>query len=187
MTQNVDQLATGRYLPVEIPQLSKQALSMGRSGVIFTTLATSITVYSEKLETYTKWCRTSPFKSLNLLVLSLGMTWINLLSHSEQLLLFFDLQSLHSPQFDKNTGTTLSPSFTSSTCSPTLSTTLHSYAHTKQKHDHVMYTHVPCQRCNKFTNELWTIWLLRTQQLRARKLLEIKWVPAGEVHTFWIP
>jgi hypothetical protein len=62
--------------------------------------------------------------SLNLLVPSLGMPYWNLLPNLLQLLLFVLLQSLHSPQFGRNTGTTNSPSFTSSTCSPTLSTTL---------------------------------------------------------------
>jgi hypothetical protein len=85
---------------------------------------TSTTVYSEKLLTPNKWCTTSPFMSLNLLVPSLGMPYWNLLPNLLQLLLFVLLQSLHSPQFGRNTGTTNSPSFTSSTCSPTLSTTL---------------------------------------------------------------
>lgn len=121
---NTWRTGTRWYRPVEIPQLSKQALSTGSCGLILTTWATSTTVYSEKLETYKKWCTTSPFMSLNLLLPSLGISIGNFLLNTEQALLFLDWQSLHSLQLGKNTGTTLSPSFTSSTCSPTLSTTL---------------------------------------------------------------
>lgn len=114
------------YRPVETPQLSKQALSRGRSWLILTTLATSTTVYCAKLDTLKKWCTTSPFMSLNLLLWSLGMLREYLLYlNTEQLLLFLDLQSLHSLQFGRNTGTTMSPSFTSSTFSPALSTILY--------------------------------------------------------------
>lgn len=42
------------HSPVVTPQLSKQALSTGISELIFTTLATSKTVYSAKLETNKK-------------------------------------------------------------------------------------------------------------------------------------
>ena len=89
-----------------------------------TAWVTSTTVYSVKLETHKKWCNTSPFISLNLLVPSLGMSGESLFPNTEQLLLFSDSQSLHSPQFGRNTGNTISPSTNSSTCSPTLSTTL---------------------------------------------------------------
>ena len=112
--------------PVDTPQLSKQALSRGKWGLILTRCVTSTTVYWVKLETPKKWCTISPFMSLNLLLWSLGMSTLTFFLNTEQLLPFLDLQSLHSSQFGINTGTTISPSFTSSTCSPTLSTFLNS-------------------------------------------------------------
>uniref|UniRef100_A0A2P2KN24 Uncharacterized protein n=1 Tax=Rhizophora mucronata TaxID=61149 RepID=A0A2P2KN24_RHIMU len=83
----------------------------------------STTVYSEKLDTKRKWCITSPLRSLNLLVSSLGIQGETLKGSFEQRLLFFDKQSSQSLQSAIKVGITISPSFSSSASSPTLSTT----------------------------------------------------------------
>ena len=111
-------------LPVDTPQLRRHALFGGIEGSIFVTWATSTTVYSLKLETNRKWYKTSPLRSVNLLVSCLGIHGDTLKGSFEHRLLFFDLQSTQSPQSGMNVGMTVSPTLTSSTSSPTLSTTL---------------------------------------------------------------
>lgn len=111
-------------LPVETPQLRRQALFGGIVGSIFVTLATSSTVYSLKLDIQRKWYKLSPLRSVNLLVPSLGIHWEIWKGNFEHMLLFFDLQSIHSSQSGKNTGITMSPVDSPWTPSPTLSTTL---------------------------------------------------------------
>lgn len=113
-----------RKLPVDTPQLKRHALLGGISGSIFVTLTTSTTVYSEKLDIYRKWCKVSPSALVNLLVSSLCSIEEGWNGNFEQRLLFLDLQSTQSIQSGKKIGTTESPSFNSSTSSPTLSTTL---------------------------------------------------------------
>lgn len=110
-------------LPADTPPLRRQAFSGGMSESIFTMLLMSTTVYSLKLETLRKLYTVFPLESVILLVPSLipGWTCVGNLQH---MLLFSDSQSMHSPQLGRNTGTTKSPSLTSSTFSPTLSTTL---------------------------------------------------------------
>lgn len=110
---------------METPQLRRQARLGGIEESILTTLATSRTVYSLKLETFKKWNRVLPFRSVNLLEFSyLGIHGETLKGKLLHKLLFGDLQSTQSPQSGINVGSTVSPSTTSVTFSPTLSTTL---------------------------------------------------------------
>lgn len=111
-------------VPVDTPQLRRHALFGGTAGSTFTTWAMSTTVYSVKLETDRKWCIVSPLRSLNLLVWYLGIQGETLKGNIEHRLLFFDLQSAHSIQSARKCGMTMSPSATSITFSPTLSTIL---------------------------------------------------------------
>lgn len=111
-------------VPVETPQPRRHALSGGTVWSIFVTWATSTTVYSDKLETNRKWNKGCPVRSVNLLVSCLGIQVESLKGNFEHRLLFDDRQSAQSPQSDKKVGMTASPSLTSSTFSPTLSTTL---------------------------------------------------------------
>lgn len=126
-----------RKLPVDTPQLKRHARLGGISGSIFVTLVMSTTVYSEKLDIYRKWCKVSPSTVVNLLVSSLCSNGDTSNGNLEQRLLFSDLQSTHSLQSDKNIGTTESPSFNSSTSSPTLSTILKFSKNWYQKECHI--------------------------------------------------
>lgn len=110
---------------METPQLRRQARLGGTEESILTMFATSSTVYSLKLETFKKWKRVWPLRSVNLLESSyLGIHGDTLKGNLLQRLLLCDLQSTQSPQSDMNVGSTVSPSTTSVTFSPTLSTTL---------------------------------------------------------------
>ena len=100
------ELSTTRYIPVETPQLRRQARLGGIAESTLVIWAMSTTVYWLKLETCKQWYKVSPFKSVNRLVPSLGMQGEGLNGNVEHRLLFFDLQSLQSPQFAKNTGIT---------------------------------------------------------------------------------
>lgn len=111
-------------LPVDTPQLRRHALFGGIAGSTFTTLAISTTVYWLKLETDRKWYKVFPLRSVNLLVSYLGIQGETLKGNLEHRLLFFDLQSAHSAQSGRKYGITVSPSATSFTSSPTLSTIL---------------------------------------------------------------
>lgn len=112
-------------VPVETPQLRRQARLGEIEESILTTFATSTTVYSLKLETFKKWKRVLPLMSVNLLEFSyLGIHGDTLKGNLLQRLLLCDLQSTQSPQSGMNVGSTVSPSTTSVTFSPTLSTTL---------------------------------------------------------------
>ncbi|KAJ0545724.1 hypothetical protein HanIR_Chr08g0352941 [Helianthus annuus] len=84
----------------------------------------STTVYSLKLDTLKKWYKVSPLMSVNLLVSSLFIQGEGLKGNFVHRLLFSDKQSVHSPQSAKKIGITVSPSTTSFTPSPTLSTIL---------------------------------------------------------------
>lgn len=133
-------------LPVDTPQLRRHALFGAIEGSIFFTWAMSTTVYSLKLETDRKWYKTSPLRSVNLLVSYLGIHGDTLKGSFEHWLLFFDLQSTHSPQSDMNVGMTVSPSVTSSTSSPTLSTTLQ---HIKRGGNTISFHNLNAQTLNK--------------------------------------
>lgn len=110
--------------PVDTPQLRRQAMFGGIARSILVMLAMSTTVYSLKLDTYRKWWMSCPLRSVNLLDSCLGIEGETLNGNLEQRLLLFDLQSTHSLQSGKKVGITISPSVTSSTSSPMLSTTL---------------------------------------------------------------
>ena len=114
-----------RHKPVEAPQLSRQASAGGMAGLTLTTWFTSTTVYSVKLDTPRKWWSGRPWPSLNRVVPSRGIPGRTANGYLEHMLLRADLQSTHSLHCSRNVGTTASPAANSSTCSPTLSTTLH--------------------------------------------------------------
>lgn len=94
----------------------------------FTTQAESTTVYSEKVEVFKKWKMGFPLTVENLVVPSPSITFFVAstpnLSHK---LVFSHLHIEHSPHSPLNIGTTMSPSSTSLTPSPTLSTILYIY------------------------------------------------------------
>lgn len=115
--------------PVETPQLRRHALFGGTAGSTFTRWAMSTTVNSLKLDTYRKWYSVSPLRSVNLLVSSLCIQGETLNGKFEHWLLFLDLQSAHAPQSAMKLAMTISPSVTSSTSSPMLSTTLQGCNH----------------------------------------------------------
>lgn len=149
------------YIPVEAPQARRQALLGGIAGSIFITLARWTTVYSAKLDTNMKWCKVSPLRSLNLLVPSCiqGSILNGNLVHR---LLFLDLQSVHSAHSDMKIGITMSPSTTSATPSPTLSTTLQVQAES--------FSYFNAYISENFTRILWDLAILTNTNFNSQKL-----------------
>ncbi|THU60896.1 hypothetical protein C4D60_Mb07t17560 [Musa balbisiana] len=128
----------GLYDLIMTPQLRRQAFSGGMAAATLTTRVTSTTVYSLKLETLRKCCTGAPEASVNREVPSRGITpsW-SPSGTPEHTLLRTDRQSTQSPQCARKHDSTMSPTLTSSTCSPTLSTTLNR-ASTDKSIQHVL-------------------------------------------------
>lgn len=113
-------------VPPATPQLSKQTLSRGAAGFIFTTYGCSTTVYSlnvehRNLEIGVPFMENRDFPSLFMPV-SRDAT-----PKLAQWFVFGEAQYLHTWHSPVKTGITWSPAFKSVTPSPTLSTILHFY------------------------------------------------------------
>ena len=97
----------------------------GTAGSILTTWVTSTTVYWLKLDTATRSWRGFPWASRNRVVPSRRIPGPNTNGTVVQRLLCSDAQPGQRSHCPMNVGTTMSPAAKPSTCSPTLSTTLH--------------------------------------------------------------